>query len=333
MRTLHVCLRIALITATALTGCNDRENDASSRVASDSARSPGRGGGGPVIAATIYPLAEVARQLVGDEAKVVCLLPPGQSPHGHELTASSMAQLRRAKLLVKVGLGVDPWANDAARNIEGLSTIEFAHAVNIERKEDDHEHLPDHEHAHAPDHHPHGPINPHIWLDPVLMRRFVGPLAAALADHLPDQATTIEANRAKFVDELDALDADYRAAMADVPRGRLVTFHDAFDHLAKRYGLTVDATLISTQAPAAGVTMAGLEQTITAIREHDIRVIFTEPQFAPDAVRRLEQQTGVRALMLDPLGDPYSDNRAGYIPMMRYNLGQLVEGLGKAKDE
>lgn len=280
-------------------------------------------GGRPVIAVSIYPLADVTQQLVGEAAEVVCLLPPGQSPHAYEMTASQLAKLRRATLVINVGLGVDPWV---AAAVKQQPRMEMAHVLGIETPVglSDHHH---HGHDHANCTAEHGGVNPHIWLDPVHMRKFVDPLAKVLSAAFAEHADRIAANRERYAAELDALDADYRAQLTAVKRKDLVTFHDAFSPLAERYGLHVAATLTTSQAPAAGMTVNSLKQAVEAIARHEVKTVFTEPQFSARAAEQLTQRAGVAVMMLDPLGDPYSDDRAGYLPMMRYNLRQLVAGL------
>ena len=111
-----------------------------------------------------------------------------------------------------------------------------------------------------------------------------------------------------------------------MPVKQIVTFHRAFDRLADRYGLEVAATLMPAET-AGGVTSRQYDLVVAAIREHGLKAIFVEPQFSPDAAERISHDTGTKVLVLDPLGDPHIPERAGYLPMMRYNLKTLAEGL------
>src|SRR5512140_1844471 len=63
----------------------------------------------PVVVASIHPLAALAREICGDDAPVIELLPPGASPHSFEASPRVVAEGSRASLVVRVGLGLDDW--------------------------------------------------------------------------------------------------------------------------------------------------------------------------------------------------------------------------------
>ncbi len=86
----------ALSSAACVTGCGGGEN----------------GAGKVKVAADIMPLAYLCREVGGDMAEVEVLVPPGSSPHTFELTGGQMKFLSGADLLVTVGLGLTPWAEE-----------------------------------------------------------------------------------------------------------------------------------------------------------------------------------------------------------------------------
>lgn len=316
---------IVLVGALSLVGCGE------------AASPPSAAAGKPRIVATIYPLADIATHLAGDGAEVVCLLPAGQSPHAFELSAQQMDNLSQAKLILAVGLGLDHWVDHAAATAgRGNATIfTLAEAADGELGPDDasghehaHEHL-DHAGGHEEDDgHHHGPIDPHLWLDPVLVRRAIGPVTDALIRALPGEADSIRQRAGEYEADLIALDAAFTEQLRPFRGRKIVTFHSAFNRLAARYGLEVATTLTPIETVGT-ITPGSLDQAIRAIEQYDLRVIFAEPQFSPDAADMLARRTGVAVLILDPLGDPARPDRAGYLPVMRYNLRTLVDGLSR----
>jgi ABC-type Zn uptake system ZnuABC Zn-binding protein ZnuA len=70
-----------------------------------------------LVAASIAPLADFARQVGGDHVGVITLVPPGASPHTFEPTPSQVAQMARARVLALNGVGLEYWAG---RLIEGV---------------------------------------------------------------------------------------------------------------------------------------------------------------------------------------------------------------------
>jgi len=277
----------------------------------------------PTIVATIYPLAELARQIVGDAADVICLLPPGQSPHAFELSPKQMAQVGRADLLLAVGMGLDYWVGHAAKTATAgkATVVQLTDPLGL-AADPHHDHSHDHQHGHDCS----VGVDPHVWLDPVLMRQALPSVAEALAAALPEHAEAIRQNAGELEAELIALDAEFTEAFQPYAGRSIVTFHSAFNRLAQRYGLNV-ATTLSPIESIGTVSPAALDAAIKAVQTHDLKVIYAEPQFSPDAANMLADRTGVQVLILDPIGDPNAPDRNGYFPMMRYNLTTLVAGL------
>lgn len=274
----------------------------------------------PTIVATIYPLADLVTQLVGDATDVLCLLPPGQSPHAFELSPRQMAQVGHADVILAVGLGLDHWIDRAAATANNSATHRFTLADALQLAHDHH----DHDHAH--DHDCSVGTDPHLWLDPVLMQQALPAMTESLIAVLPDHAEAIRQRAGELEAELIGLDAEFADALEPFAGRSIVTFHSAFNRLAERYGLQV-ATTLSPIESIGTVSPAALDAAIKAVQTHQLKVIFAEPQFSPDAAKMLADRTGVQVLILDPIGDPNSTDRNGYFPMMRYNLSTLLEGL------
>lgn len=286
-------------------------------------KAPPAPGGRPAairVVATIFPLADVARQIGGADVEVACLLGPGREPHGFTLKPAQAEQLSRADLVVAVGQGLDDWcrlpARPGAPAMLTLATLPKVRRLMPHPPED-----PEHDH----DEHGHGAGDPHIWLDPVLMRAVAGLIAEELARVDPAHRTAYRKRHEVYDAQLAALDREHRQALGALPRREFVTFHPAFGHLARRYGL------VQRSAHAVGTGEPGprrLEALAAFIRDRGVRVIFVEPQFPAERLRRLADRAGARIDRLDPLGNPNVKGYDGYLAMMRSNLAALRRGLG-----
>jgi len=255
------------------------------------------------VAASIFPLADVAKQIGGEHVEVATLLPPGATPHGFEPQPRQVEQLADCRLLLAVGLGVDPWAERAAEaGGAGITVLRMGKAAGADA------------------------ADPHLWLDPALMKTFAAAVADEMAKLDPPNAAHYRERGAAFADEVDKLDAEYREALGEVKGRAFVSFHPAFSHVAKRYGLT-QATLAASHASEGGP--AALERVVEFVKEHRIKVVFAEPQFPAEKLRWLEEQTGASVSRLDPLGNPAVDGYGSYLDMMRSNLGALVTALSE----
>jgi zinc transport system substrate-binding protein len=311
------CLGVLFVLA--VVGCGD-----GGRSGSDGARP--RGGKLRVVA-SIFPLADVAREVGGDRVAVTTLLPPGASPHGFEPQPLQAEALSRADLLLVVGMEMDPWAERSAKATgTSIPVLDLAEAVGEEQHDEPGSHDAD-EHPHAgEDHHHHAHGDPHLWLDPVLMKEYVAALAATLADLDPDHAGGYRDRADAFAAKLDALDREYRRKLADAKTKAFVTFHPAFSHLAERYGLEQTA-MTGSHADEGGPEQ--LEHVVAFVKKHNLNVVFAEPQFPAEKLAWLREQTGAHVGRLDPLGGPDSAGYDGYLAMMRSNLAELAKALAR----
>src|SRR5690606_23576540 len=143
-------------------------------------------------------------------------------------------------------------------------------------------HEPDHDHHghHADDGHGHGAFDPHIWLDPILVRDVLAPrIAEALARLAPDRRADFEENLALFQQELDALHADIRRLPASVDRRRFISHHSAWRYSAARYGLEEAASI--SPPPGQEPSAQWLAQLTALSRELGVTTVLAEPQLNP----------------------------------------------------
>lgn len=278
-------------------------------------------GGRLAVAATIFPLADVVRRVGGEDVDARCLLPPGQSPHSFQATPEHVEMLRQVRLLIRVGLGVDDWAGQIiqAAGREGIRVLAVAKALELPALT-----APDGPTSGQAGGHDHDSGDPHIWLDPVVMRRFVYTVADSLAQMDSPHADGYRRRADAYRKELAGLDEEYRRVLGGVKHKHFVTFHPAFTYVARRYGL-VQMSLHAADAEDFGA--GRLEDVEDFIRRHNVRAIFVEPQFPAERLKALAERCGAKIGRLDPLGSPALKGYDSYLAMMRSNLESLRAGL------
>lgn len=330
-RSFGVCV-LGLACALAL-GCDGSTEPGHANSATG--RATGRAvGHKPVVITSIPPLASLLEPLVGDWGKVESLLHAGVSVHGQDTSSNQMHMAAGADMLVVVGRNLDGWAQQLTQQAAGKRNVPvvtfaklFDGSSGVNQTTHVH-HDDDHAHDHHADHDADA-LNPHLWLDPVLARKFVAwiaPQIQALATNEADRLASQKAAAALDA-KLASLDQQYRDALGKLQRKDMVTFHNAFDLLAKRYGLHVAAHLTDVElAPGGEVTATQLIDTIKTIRKLNLKVVYAEPQFPSRATQVLTQETGVSILRLDPLGGKGLPDYDTYFNMMNSNLKVIVEG-------
>jgi zinc transport system substrate-binding protein len=280
-------------------------------------------GGKPVIVASIFPVANLVEQLTGDWADVVSLLPASESPHHAELTPDQLRRLAHADFVVVVGMGLDPWAEKGveALGAEQLRVVRFADLIGSGESAK----------SSAPGDggHPPAASNNHLWLDPVLTSKFVQAFSEQLKQRYPDHAAAIASAAERLLGDLHRLDREYAEQLAAVPERRLITFHNAFDLIAERYGLEIVVRLTDIElSPGGEVTPERIREALEAIKKYKLKVLYAEPEFPDQVIARLHEETKADVLQLDPQGNPAVEGYRTYQEMMRSNLRTLVKGQG-----
>jgi len=75
------------------------------------------------IAATIFPLYDIAKNISGDRATVVSIVPPSASPHTYEVTPEKVKKLQDTNVVFKIGHGADDWADNLSESISNVEII------------------------------------------------------------------------------------------------------------------------------------------------------------------------------------------------------------------
>ena len=309
-----------------------------------------------MVVASVKPIHSLAAAVMQGVATPSLLLEAGQSPHTYALTPSEAATLERADLVVWVGPALESFLVRPVRSIagpeasfplirlDGLSVLRTreggtwtGHAhTHANGAGGGHDHGDTHGHDHGHEHgddHGHGDhgasshagdsiqgipadaLDPHIWLDPDNAKRIVARLAQRLAALDPDNAKTYRANAQAMAQRIDALDAELAQTLAPVREVPYVVFHDAYHYFEQHYALNAVGSI--TLSPERKPSARRLVQIRDKIAELDARCVFREPQFAPDLVRTVVENTPADVATLDPLGVGHPEGPDAYLQTMR----------------
>ena len=315
----------------------------------------------PTVITSIHPIYDLTRQVAGEHADVVRILPPGASPHTFDPTPRDVARMARADVVVLVGgYGVDAWLTELVEASGGnaplvtlFDIIDFDiiesendhedrhgraqhehHAEDDDSADhghDDDEHAED-DHAHAADDHDaeqvghaHAPVNSHIWLDPVLMIQAVPVIVDALSQADPANADAYHANGEALIQDLQALHEELHDMLEPIEGEAFVPFHDAWPYFAQRYGLNLVVEI--EPFPGREPSPAYLQYALGLIAGTDAKAIFTEPQLSRRPAEIVAESAGLPLHTLDPLGG--TPETETYQDLLRYNAVVLLEALSE----
>jgi zinc transport system substrate-binding protein len=272
------------------------------------------------VVASFYPLAFVTERVGGDRVDVTDLTPPGVEPHDLELSPRDVASVVEADLVVYLA-GFSPAVDDAVTGEADGRTLDAGQFARLDlrssgsssdagRAEGDGD-----------------GADPHFWLDPLRLADVADEVAVQLGELDPGSARTFQANAAELRRELEALDAEFAAGLADCDDRTLVTAHAAFGYLADRYDLTQLG--IAGLSPDSEPTPATLAEISRFVADHGVTTIYHESLVSSAVADAVADETGATSAVLDPIeGLPGDAHGADYFSVMRANLASLRAGQG-----
>ncbi|NNM06105.1 MAG: zinc ABC transporter substrate-binding protein [Gemmatimonadetes bacterium] len=274
----------------------------------------------PVVGVSIFPVADLVQTLVGEEVRVEVALPPGASPATFNVTPQQLRDLRRASAFFMIGGGLDEWLADLPEaSGADAPIVRLSDGIQLLAEEESPE-----EEAHG---HSGGSGNPHIWLDPILVRDEILPkLVEGLSAGFPNKSNEIGHRAQLLADSLSALDEEIRTILEPLEQRAFIATHSAWTYFAARYGLE-EAGVIHAH-PGQEPSSRDLAGLLDVARDHGIPCVFSEPQLGEVAVRAISTELSLPTFLLDPLGGPGEEGREGYFDLLRFNAAQLVKGLG-----
>lgn len=300
-----------------------------------------RSGGGEGklrVVASFLPLYAHTARVGGDEVELSLLTRAGSGPHGHDLRPEDVKRVAGADLLVINGLGLESWLDDVVKAVgsqrlevvdtsAGIKDLIYSGRELVSGKEGD-----EHGHHHDPERGEHAGCcgdkagaNPHVWLDPVLAQAQVRAIERALVGRDPARAEIYRRNAADYVRELEELDERFQKTCRQLSNRNLVTLHNAFPYMARRYGLNLVGYVheFPEKEPAPGE----LKALHDVIKRRQVGVIFVERGYRSRLMEVMAEQTGARIAELDTLevGEP---GPQAYLEGMRRNLAALQAAGG-----
>jgi ABC-type Zn uptake system ZnuABC Zn-binding protein ZnuA len=269
---------------------------------------------GPVVLASTTFLADIARNVVGDRLQVESLLPVGADPHAYQASPSDVAKITESAVLIVNGLEYEHFLEALLENAGGERMLIEASSGLSPREDAESEHG----------------VDPHMWLDPNLVVRYVENIRDGLIQADPQGSEVYKSNAEAYIAQLTELDVWIVEQIAQIPGERklLVTNHEALGYFAERYGFTIIGTVIPGASSDAAPSAKQMAELIDQIKSTGAPAIFLGEVENPALAQQIAKEAGavvVDDLYLESLteGAP----AATYIDMMKHNVTRIVEAL------
>lgn len=265
-----------------------------------------------VVTTTSF-LADLAKQVLGEQGVVESVLPIGTDPHIYDPVPEDARKIAEADILVMNGLTLEGWLAEMIDN-SGRKTIQVIATDGISA-------IASSDHV--------GAMDPHAWMNPLNAIIYVKNIRDGLIAAKPSSAGYFQNRFEEFEGQLLAIDQYIRRRIEKIPVKKriLATSHDAFRYYGVHYGLEVESILgTSTEAEP---TIGAYKELVDKLSELGIPAVFVESTINPQLLQRLAKDLGIvigGELFADSLGDEESGADT-YLKMLRQNTDVIVNGL------
>lgn len=284
-----------------------------------------------VVVTSISPLADLIKNVGGEDIQVIHLVPTGSDPHTYEPTPDGVRAASTARLFFANGVGQEEYLEKLLKNAQNpsLSIVVLSEGLEIhgaETQEDEDKH--DQEHNPQDHGHEHSQGNPHLWLNVKNAQKYVEKIRDALIVTFPQDQEVFIANAGAYLKELEELDQWIIEQISTIPEENrdVIVYHDAWSYYTTGYGLNLLSSIVHNEEgePSA----QSYKNVINLIKEHKVKAIFSEIGFNTKVVQQIANETKVNIvqdLYSDTLGStPDTDS---YIDIMKHNTLRIIEGL------
>jgi len=260
---------------------------------------------------TILPQAQMVEAIAGEGIEVDVLIPAGQSPHSYSLTPGQLKDLSEADIFFMVGSGVEFEITnlDIIRETNrDIVVVDLSSGVEL--KAWDEHHGAGHDHEEVPtraaeeDDHDHEGNDPHIWLSPRNMIVMAENVRNALISYDPDNRDEYTANHASYMADLNTTISKMEELLQGHEDGEFLAYHPAWGY----FGDDFDLVQISIEDAGKQPGPQGIAAVIDQAKEHNITVVFVEPQFDTSSANQIADEIGGRVVVVDPLARDYLSN-------------------------
>ncbi|WP_278442672.1 metal ABC transporter substrate-binding protein [Pseudomonas oryzihabitans] len=266
------------------------------------------------VVTTFTVIADMARNVAGDAARVESITKPGAEIHNYQPTPGDLLKTRDAQLVLWNGLNLELWFERFFSRMKDVPSAVVSRGV-------------------APIAIAQGPYagkpNPHAWMSPQAALIYVDNIRDALVEHDRANADTYRRNAEAYKARITATLEPLRQQLQAIPEQRrwLVSSEGAFSYLARDLGLR-ELYLWPINADAQG-TPQQVRRVIETVRAERIPAVFSESTVSAAPAEQVARESGARyggVLYVDSLSAAEGPVPT-YLDLLRVTTETLVKGL------
>lgn len=251
----------------------------------------------PTVSVSILPQEYFVKKIAHELVDVNVMVQPGFSPHVYEPKPSQMKALAKSDIYFAIGVNFeDSWLDkfaSASAKMKIVHTDDGIEKIEIE----------EHGHDHAHNHNHDEELDPHIWLDPNLVKLQAKSIFEALIKEYPQYINEFTRNYNEFLDELTLLDEQILKTLASLKNRKFMVFHPSWGYFAKRYNLEMISIEVSGKEPKP----RELGKILKNAKENNIKTIFVSENFSKKSAEALAKELGANVVSINELSNDWAN--------------------------
>lgn len=244
------------------------------------------------VATSLTDFASIANAIGGDRVEAFAIAKPTANPHSVEVLPSYMTKVARAQVYVKVGLGLDGWAESiihGSRN-SSLVIVDASQGITVLEKPSGKVD------ASMGDVHPEG--NPHYWLDPKNAIVIAANIEKALLSVDPSGTSYYQQRLETFVQNAKSQIAALQTRMKPMANQAIFTYHSSWPYFAQAFGLRIVGKL--EPVPGIPPTAKHLNELLATAKSEKVVALLQEPYFQKEGGEFLQRNAGIPTRTVSP---------------------------------
>ncbi|SHJ66409.1 zinc transport system substrate-binding protein [Tangfeifania diversioriginum] len=250
----------------------------------------------PVVTVSILPVKTFVEEIAGNDFEINVLLPPGASPADFTLIPSQLKDIARSEVWFRIGyIGFEfSWKEKIEQANRNMKVVNLSEGLDLITDE----YLPSGKKSST------GGINPHTWLSPTLVNQMAGHITEELVLLNPEKKEEYQENLSRFVQKVEALDAELRDKLANFEGRQIILFHPSLSYFAREYGL-IQYSLEPGGKEPTPQRMAAL---VDFAKKEDIGVIYIQSDLDRSQARVFAEEIDGEIEEMWPLNPKWFDN-------------------------
>ncbi len=276
----------------------------------------------PHAVATVGMVADLVRNVGGDEIRVSQMMGSGVDPHLYKATRDDVRLIMMGDVVFYSGLMLEGKMISIFEKLSKRRPV-----IAVTGKLDSQFLLQPDDFA--------GHYDPHVWMDILAWREVVSEIADGLCQLDPQNLELYRPRADAYREHLLALDQYAKECMNSIPASNrvLITSHDAFNYFGRAYGLEVIGVQgLSTESEAG---LQQINSLVDLLVERQVRAVFVESSVPRKNIEALLDGAASRGHQVAIGGELFSDAmgtpgtyEGTYVGMLEHNINTVVGALG-----